>query len=434
MINTLSELLKEFVDAERTALNKYDIKHRPTIGEMYEGLTEDLVNKSIFSGLNLTVSTQSFIEGCDTEFDVILAEGKGEQIPHTTSFRYKAKQVIAVIQVKKTLTSQELRNSYDNLKRVAKVFQNNITDMDASLLRDAFKSICHKDITAYRKGLLNQEEEYIYHMLVMDSFFPLRIVLGYNGHKTEEGLRNTFVDFLESNKSTEEKKIDGFSPMIFPNLIISEGSSLIKLTGCPYSAPLGQVAEGWWEVMGSTHFNPMHIFLEMLWTKLSYRFHALPNEIFGEDLETEPIVQLLRAKVHIGEEGTPIGWDYEFSDFKEKDLAQQNAPQEWQPAIVDTTQAVVLQELGRHDIDITQDRELESFVIKGGYTSLNEFIAILENLRLASLEGNILKLLTNELVCVFAPDGNIYAADNHDGKLSRWILKNKMKKTTEDES
>ena len=39
MINTLSELLKEFVDAETVALNKHNIKHRPTIGEMYEGLT-----------------------------------------------------------------------------------------------------------------------------------------------------------------------------------------------------------------------------------------------------------------------------------------------------------------------------------------------------------------------------------------------------------
>ena len=428
MISTLSELLKEFVDAERTALNKYDIKHRPTIGEMYEGLTQELVHKSIFSGLNLTVSTQSFIEGCDTEFDVILAEGKGEQIPHTTSFRYKTKQVIAVIQVKKSLTSQELCKSYDNLMQVAKVFQDNITGMEATMVKDAFKTICHKDITTYGKGLLNPQEENIYHTLVMDCFFPLRIVLGYNGHKTEEGLRNTFLGFLDGNKSTNEKKIAGFSPMIFPNLIISENYSLIKLTGCPYSAPLGQVAEGWWEVIGSSHFNPMHIFLEMLWTKLSYRFHTLPREIFGEDLETEPVVRFLRAKVHLGKEGLPLGWDYEFSDYKEKDLARQNALQEWQPAIVDRTQAVVLKELGMHDIDINQDKDLESFVIEGGYASLKEFIATLENLRLASLEGSILKLLTRQLVCAFSPDGNIYAADNYDGRLTRWILKNNLQK------
>lgn len=374
--------------------------------------------------MNLTVNTQSFIEGCDTEFDVILAEGEGEQIPHTTSFRYKAKQVIAVIQVKKTLTSQELRRSYDNLKQVAKVFRENFTDMEASLVRDAFRSICHKDISAYRKGLLNLEEEYIYHTLVMDSFFPLRIVLGYNGHKTEEGLRTTFLDFLESNISTQEKKVEGFSPMIFPNLIISEGFSLIKLTGCPYSVPLGQILKGWWEVMGSTHFNPMHIFLEMLWTKLSYRFHTLPMEIFGEDLEIEPIKQLLRAKVHLGKEGDPIGWDYKFSDYTEKYLAQYNEPQEWKPAIVDKTQAEVLRKLGRNDIDITQDSGLEPFVVEGGYISLKEFIASLENLRLATLEGNTLKLLMRELVCVFSPDGNIYAADNHDGRFNHWISKN----------
>ena len=115
MIKTIAELLKEFVNGEKLALNRYNIKHRPTIGSMYEGLTQELVNRSIFEGLNLNVTTQSFIDGCDTEFDVILSEGEGSPIPYTNSFKFKPSQVIAVIQVKKTLTCQELKNSYENL-------------------------------------------------------------------------------------------------------------------------------------------------------------------------------------------------------------------------------------------------------------------------------------------------------------------------------
>lgn len=165
MINTLSDLLKSFVEAEKSVLNKYNIKHRPTIGEMYEGLTMELVNRSIFSGLNLVVSTQSFIEGCDTEFDVILAEGNGETVPYTTNKKYKPSQVIVVFQVKKTLTSKELRDSYDNLKNVAEVYHKNITDMDASMLSDSFNKICHKEIAAYKKRQLTPQEESIYHII-----------------------------------------------------------------------------------------------------------------------------------------------------------------------------------------------------------------------------------------------------------------------------
>ena len=233
MINNLSDLLKAFVEAEKKALNKYDITHRPTIGEMYEGLTKELVSKSIFAGMNLVVSTQSFIEGCETEFDVILAEGKGEQVPYTTSYKYKPSQVIAVIQVKKTLNAQELRNSYENLRQVANVYQKVFSDMDGTMVSDTFKNICHKELSAYEKGQLNTQEEYIYHTLVMDCYFPLRIVLGYNGYKTEEGFREAFIEFLDTKKSTEDNKIPGYSPMILPNLIISDGFTLAKLTGCP---------------------------------------------------------------------------------------------------------------------------------------------------------------------------------------------------------
>lgn len=428
MINNLSDLLKAFVEAEKKALNKYDITHRPTIGEMYEGLTKELVSKSIFAGMNLVVSTQSFIEGCETEFDVILAEGKGEQVPYTTSYKYKPSQVIAVIQVKKTLNAQELRNSYENLRQVANVYQKVFSDMDGTMVSDTFKNICHKELSAYEKGQLNTQEEYIYHTLVMDCYFPLRIVLGYNGYKTEEGFREAFIEFLDTKKSTEDNKIPGYSPMILPNLIISDGFTLAKLTGCPYSTRLGYVVEGWWELMTSSHFNTMHIFLEMLWTKLSYRFHDLPQEIFGDDLEYEPLAALLRARIHCDESGKPQGWDYEYSYFSEEQLQQNDDPQPWKPATIDMAQYVVLNELGRKEIDIIQDKQLTAFVTSNGYVSLDDFISSLEKLGFVTLDGNKLKLLTKQLQCVMSPDGNTYAADDYDGRLTRWVLKKGIKK------
>ena len=423
MINTIAELLSNFVEAEKEVLNKYDIKHCPTIGDMNEGLTQEIVNSAIFSGLNLVVSTQSFIEGCDTEFDVILAEGDGESIPYTCSKKYKTSQVIAVIQVKKTLTSTELHNSYDNLHHASDIFKKNIEGMDASMVNDTLIKICHKDMSSYKKGQLNQMEEYIYHTLVMDTFLPLRIVLGYNGFKTEKSLRDTYIKYLEGNMSSDVDRRPGYSPMSFPNLIICNNNSLVKLTGCPYSYPLNKIKDDWWEVMASTHYNPMHIFLEMLWTKLSYRFKNLPLEIFGEDLETEPFNIFLRAKIHLDSSGNPIGWDYEYSAIDERVLCQNNDPIAWNPVALDIAQSVILGRLSHQNIDISKDNSLESFVIENGYISLTDFIHKLSQTGFITIDGNIIKLITKQFVCAIAPDGNTYGADDYDGRFSRWLLK-----------
>ena len=80
-ITTIAGLLKEFVLAETEILNNQDIRQPITIGTMFEGLTETILNKSIFGGLNLRVIKNSFIVGCDTEFDIMLVEGDGEKTP-----------------------------------------------------------------------------------------------------------------------------------------------------------------------------------------------------------------------------------------------------------------------------------------------------------------------------------------------------------------
>ncbi len=421
MINTVSELLKKFVEAEKIVLNKHNIKHPPTIGKMYEGLTKDVLDQSIPEKLNLTVSTESFILGCDTELDVILSEGEGELIPHTNSFRFKPSQVIAVIQVKKTLSSREMANSYNNLLQVADSCQKDIHPIEGFMFIDSFKHICHKEVSAFDNGLLNKQEEAIYYSLMMDSFFPLRIVLGYNGYKTEYGLRNSFADFLESNISPTP--IRGFSPISFPNLVISDNFSLIKLTGCPYSVPLGNIEAGWWEIMTSSHYNPWYIFLEMLWTKLSYRFHISPMNLFGDTLKTEPHSPFLRAKIHLNKEKEPDGWEYDYLVLSEKKLAAHNRIQEWEPLVVDTVQATVLLTLNQHKINIKNATELEEFVKKNGYPSLLYVITFLEKKGFVAIEGEEVSLLVKQVGFEITREGKMYAFDGSDNKMYQWLAK-----------
>lgn len=74
-IDTFSNLLNAFFDKQNEILQSQDVQQAPTIGAMYEGLSEKILKKSIFKGIDLRVVKNSFIKGCPTEFDVMIVEG-----------------------------------------------------------------------------------------------------------------------------------------------------------------------------------------------------------------------------------------------------------------------------------------------------------------------------------------------------------------------
>lgn len=48
MIQTLAELLNDFITSEVDLLNKYEMKHPTTIGTMFEGLRTKYLRKQFF--------------------------------------------------------------------------------------------------------------------------------------------------------------------------------------------------------------------------------------------------------------------------------------------------------------------------------------------------------------------------------------------------
>ncbi len=109
MIRTIAELLEAFKTKEVEILDKQDLKHAPTIGSMYEGLTHEILKKSLPVNLELQV-VSGFIEGKDGELspqiDCMLVSGEGTVIPYTQNFKYPLAQVIAVLEVKKTCSQR----------------------------------------------------------------------------------------------------------------------------------------------------------------------------------------------------------------------------------------------------------------------------------------------------------------------------------------
>ena len=104
----------------------------------------------------------------------------------------------------------------------------------------------------------------------------------------------------------------------------------------------------------------------------------------------------------------------------------------WEPAVLDNPQFVVINELCKKgEIDLDADKELEAFVKKSSYSSLNEFIEELKKTGLVFVETNKLKLLTDQCQCAILPDGRYVAGENKSERFTKWVLnqidKNKRK-------
>jgi hypothetical protein len=245
MINNVADLLSGIKEKEIELIKKYEIINHPVlIGDMYEGLTKEILKKAIFKGLNLKVSSgkiKNSKEQYSNEIDCMIVLGEGEKLPFTEKYIYHYKNVIAVIEVKKNLFGKTLNDSYQNLKSVKDVIEKEEDEESKEflinlqkILYDAWLSIFRKELPKRKDlGILSKEEHYTYHTFYMEHIFPIRIVFGYNGYSDEFSLREGFKKLL--NKSLQKS---GFGYASLPNLIICKNNALVKLNGMPYALPI----------------------------------------------------------------------------------------------------------------------------------------------------------------------------------------------------
>ncbi|MFI5137603.1 MAG: DUF6602 domain-containing protein [Sphingobacteriales bacterium] len=425
-INTIAELLANFipqgVSQVEQAIEEEYISHPVTIGTMYEGLTKEVLQRSVFAGLNLKTLTNCHIEGSKKEFDVLLIEGDAKQLPFSDRYVVKPEQVIAVIQVKKNLYSSDLADSYENMKMLIDRYDDkDLEDYMVRLLRDGFRAICHKEILTESQQSLSDAELAIYWSLRADALLPVRVVWGFNGFASEHSFRESFYQYLSGNITKDiENYIGYYGPHNFPSLIICGGYSLFKMNGMPFGYPL--FPDGSWPFYASTPESYTKYVLELIWTRLSYKFE-LPSEIFGDDLEIEQVNSFLDCTY--GTLGDKGGWHYHAFQPKKEFFNTPLAVKEWEPVFIDQKQFVIIEELGsKGKINIVEDVDLAVFVTEDeAYASLQEFIDKLIATGLVYLNGQILRLLTDQCQCVFLPDGRVVAGENKSGRLTNWVMK-----------
>lgn len=420
MIKTFAELLTAIKEKGVKEIEPFlNIGHNPTIGSMYEGLTKEILNKAIFQGINLKVTSGKVKNNAgklSRQIDCMIVVGNGEIIPYTNECLYHINDVIAVIEVKKRLYTSDLDSSFYNLKSVVETFEAR-EDLELSQVIDSYRSIVGEELPE-RDELksLSFHKKMIYHTLILESYLPLRIVLGYEGFKSEYLLREGFINYLDKSVSNN-KEGRGYGATNFPNLIICDEASIVKLNGMPYAVRTNKNDK--WALYASYPKNPMLILLELIWTRLSYKYD-LSSDIFGNDFTIENISPFLLATAVNKSEKK--GWEYEYV-YSEKENLGKRIDQEdiWKPASVSNVAFNIFNRLCNDEKVNFNDINLANLIKSEGFNIEEIEKEIIDTgLVYKSNKGNI-HLLTKECLCVIAPQGFL-VGENLYGRMTQYIM------------
>lgn len=427
MITSVATLLHELQAKEAAKLAQQGIKHAPTIGAMYEGLTRDLLDRAIPPALDLRV-VDGFIEdhegNLSPQIDGMLVAGEGRAIPYTSSYVWPIQRVFAVLEVKKNLYGADLDDAFGKLRTVNDMHgRHRQANRDGSLsLAPAFQAFA-KLTGRYPRSYgdaraLPDELSFIFHTLVGEQLAPVRIVFGYEGYSDEFGLRDGFAKLIQDNLATPR----GFGIGSFPNLIVCRRNSLIKLNGQPYVSPM---VDGWWPAIASNSENPIRLLIELIWARLANEFGvSFPVD---DRLEMERFAAFLYAQ--LARSGDLIGWKYHEVPLTRAQL-DSIEPASWEPQQVDENEWVELMVIAKNgEIDV-RDKEFRDFAERKGFDPDKLIDKLVAERTLAWCDDHCVRLTsTKDLLTVFMPDGKVVTSNEPD-LLNLWVMQELEKRGT----
>ncbi|NOJ15864.1 DUF6602 domain-containing protein [Vibrio splendidus] len=420
MIKNVSELLLQLSKKEEIAIARQEIKHAPTIGAMYEGLTKNMLNVALPKEVDIRVAS-GFIKDSlgnkSQQIDCMIVTGLGEKLPHIDEYIFHVKQVLAVIEIKKSLHSSQLLSAHTLHNSVLDLFDSysqsdDFREFHTRYAAYEFSSISGKHAPQYNSEdfrNLSLNEKAIYHALVLEQLTPLRIILGYNGFKSEFALREAYSDILENNITQS-----GFAVRNIPQLVISNGYSLVKTNGMPYTSTISDC--GWWGVLTSSNANPIYLLLEILFTKMEMYFGISFD--WGDDLREENLVHFLAARAYQTER--VLGWEVSVNSPEREQFIGREAYSHWEPLEVDESVFRLVELLSSEssgDLYFDNPRLIEL---------LNKFSLTLDELKLLAVDTKI--IVTNQsgfLACTNIGfcryNGKYLVANDLSGRFNRWL-------------
>ncbi|HAK6133116.1 TPA: hypothetical protein H2R23_003927 [Salmonella enterica] len=425
MITKISDLLRDLIEIEKNKLNEYELHHSPSIGRMYEGLTEKFLSMLIPKELNIRV-VSGFI--CDDDvlsrqIDCMIVFGDGEEIPYTNEYKWDIRKVIAVFEIKKNLFHSELKSSYTLLDNVYQIYKDQIQkDQENGCFsfnprRAAleYSYIFGEEAPQYRNiKTLPIQRSAIYQSLVRDLTSPLRIAIGYNGFKSEYNLRASFEQFFSENIQRT-----GFGVSNIPHLIISDGFSIIKTNGMPYHGNWEN--ELGWGFLASSNANPIYLLMEILFTKMELLFSIRFD--WGDDLREELLVTLMYGRV-ITQSGTN-GWNFTYKEYN-KDLFELRTPyDDWKPFTLTKCQHELVTIIYKNNKLKLDSPILTEFCKKNDIKNLDIHINYLIEVKIIIKSQDGIKIADGNFK--FIRNKNIiYGGNNNNGRFDNWIRNNEV--------
>lgn len=422
MIRTVADLLARIVDDSLPLLAASGVTHAPTIGDMYEGLSAEILRKAIPGRIDLRVVTGFAVDGFGNrsgQLDCMVVRGEGVKIPFTDSYEWNIKDVIAVVEVKKTLRKSEMSDALEQLQSV-RVLEHNLEDdpdIGSTDVRSALKTfaqITGRVAPIDNLGSLSAGDNGILQTLLQEQTAVIRIVIGLHGYATEEAFRDGLVSLLEENLGTR-----AYSPAELPQLIISGKYSLAKMNGRPYVAGLadgpsvpGLISGEWWPFYCSSPVNPLIVLLEVLWYRLDELYDI--TDLWGEDLDLELFHPLLLGQ------GTSAGWHAYFVSGSEAQLSSAPRMNSWQPAFVSAEEFVVVQRICQEGVYNLENPEMQAW-LQGRGASAAEVRGNLLRTKLVAADGDFLRVVAADLGMAILPSGEYIIGENNTGRFLRWI-------------
>lgn len=430
MINTVAQLLDELKNAEAAILKKEGINHGPTIGDMYEGLTRDILDRSIPPSLGLRV-VSGFIEGVNgaqsNQIDAMVVSGEGKLIPYTDKFIWGIKDVLAVFEVKKTLYGAELDDAFKKMWKVSALALDCENQGGYNGKNITFGHKNFAKLTGYYPAMKDVENlpeplPTMHYSTIFEQLAPVRVILGYEGYVNEKSLRDGIGEFLEKPDNHGQGR--GF--LSLPSLIICRNNSVVKLNGLPYYCPIYDLS-GWWEVVASNSENPTRLLLEMIWTKISAEMGVmLPMD---DTLEKEQFFPFLRQK-QIQKEIDGVmrqGFYMELID-KAPPVASIADKQNWTPQDTNTVETVTLLQATNKGFIRSDDASFTKFAAEEQTTPADVLGAMVKKRVLGWMdaEHSSARPIESTVMTVFTPAGDVVVSDQTD-LLNLWTL-DKIKK------
>lgn len=422
MIRTFADVVRAFMDEEASKLAQFSVHHGPTIGDMYEGLSAEILNRALPDGLDLrvvsgfVVDLQGQISG---QIDCMLVRGAGEKIPFTDTYKWPIADVLAVLEIKKTLSYQDMRDAFIHLRDVYESYkrwldtQPEDAGLNVSRALRSFALMTGVHSTGKTDDMpINLQ--LLHYTLIIEQLCPVRIVWGYGGYKTQAGLRKAMTKMLE--EALEDSALGaGFGVPCFPQMISCNGISLIKANGQPYSS---RVEKEMWPFFVSSVTNPIWLMLELLWTRIENVCQVkMP---FVDDTVQEAFIPFLSARQQ--ECNGNVGWFYEVTEFKNLD-SQSRSTTEWTPIELTAEQFSLVHSVSNSGKVDTTEIDFVSWLTKKGLT-VEDFLVELKKTQLFSFDGRFIHPLFETLHTVITPQGKFLAAWN-SAQLMKYLEDNK---------